>query len=351
MHHDRKGIAESTRTAGLRGENLEMTLPERLYVEVTNRCNLRCRTCVQYRGMPEAPRDLSRDEVMWIADQAPGTKSVVLHGIGEPLLNAELPRIVRGLKDRGLYVLFNSNGLLLTAELAEELVACGLDEFRVSFDAAKESTYATIRGSDKFSRLIENLAALIRLRDRSSRAKPRVSAWMVGTKENVRELPGLILLASRIGIDEVYLQRLVFPLDGPGYGAAGSDKVISDSMEEVREIVARSTLLSRRVNVRLMASGATAPCGSLNRDLREKAPWRRCRRLWEVAYITAWGNLLPCCISPFSLRDYNSLILGNVFEQGLENIWTGEKYLAFRRRHQSSNPPECCLGCGVEWSL
>ena len=39
---------------------------------------------------------------------------------------------------------------------------------------------------------------------------------MVGTKENLGDLPALILLASRVGIDEVYLQRLVYPLDGQG---------------------------------------------------------------------------------------------------------------------------------------
>jgi radical SAM protein with 4Fe4S-binding SPASM domain len=301
--------------------------------------------------MPEAPRDLSFDEVMWIAGQAPDLESVVLHGIGEPLLNKDLPQIVRGLKERGLHVLFNSNALLLTPELAKDLVAGGLDEFRASLDAAGESTYAGIRGSQKFSQVIDNLGFLTGMRRESPLSKPRVSVWMVGTRENVHDLPDLIVLASRIGIDEVYLQRLVYPLDGPGCGSASRDKAISDSMEDIREIVTRSTSLSRSLNIGLTASGLTDPSGSLHRNSREEAPWRRCRRPWEVAYITAWGNLLPCCISPFSVLDYDSLILGNVFEQGLERIWTGEKYSEFRRRHQSANPPENCTGCGVEWSI
>jgi MoaA/NifB/PqqE/SkfB family radical SAM enzyme len=301
--------------------------------------------------MPETPRDLSFDEVMWIVDQAPGLQSVVLHGIGEPLLNKELPRIIRGLKDRNVHVLFNSNALLLTPGLARELVEGGLDEFRASLDAAGESTYAGVRCSKKFSQLIENLSVLTRMRRESPSMRPKVSVWMVGTRENVHELPDLILLASRVGIDEVYLQRLVYPLDGPGYGSASREKAISGSMEEVREIVARSASLGKRLNVRLMASGLAEPDASLHRDSRQSAPWRRCRRPWEVAYITAWGNFLPCCISPFSRIDYDSLILGNVFEQGLEKVWTGEKYVEFRKRHQASNPPEGCLGCGVEWSL
>jgi radical SAM protein with 4Fe4S-binding SPASM domain len=288
---------------------------------------------------------------MRIAGQVPNLRRAVLHGIGEPLLNKELPQIIRGLKDKGAHVLFNSNALLLSPELARELVAGGLDEFRVSLDAAGESTYAGVRGVERFSDVMQNLATLIRVRNKSRGSKPSVSAWMVGTRENVHELPDMILLASRAGIDEVYLQRLVYPLDGAGSGLARRDKAISCSTEETREILARSMSLSRRLNIRLKASGLTAPRESLYRKSREEAPWRECRRPWEVAYITARGNLLPCCISPFSILDYDSLVLGNVFEQDLEKIWTGEKFSEFRRRHQSSNPPESCSGCGVEWSL
>lgn len=329
----------------------QIALPECLYLEVTNRCNLRCRACVQYRGMPEIPRDLSFDEVMQVAGQVPGLKRAVLHGIGEPLLNKELPRIVRGLKDRGVRVLFNSNGLLLGPELARELVSSGLDEFRASLDGATESAYAAVRGAEKFSEVMNKLAVLIRTRHELARSKPCVSAWMVGTRENVRDLPEMIRLASLAGIDEVYLQRLVYPLDGPGYGLARREKAISSSMEEVREIVTASMALSKRLNVRLMASGLTVPSESLNREPGEKEPWRRCKRPWEVSYMTAWGNLLPCCISPFSTLDYDSLVFGNVFGEGFENIWRGRKYQEFRARHQSSCPPESCRGCGMEWSL
>jgi MoaA/NifB/PqqE/SkfB family radical SAM enzyme len=329
----------------------KLALPECLYLEVTNRCNLRCRTCVQYRGMKEAPRDLSMDEVMRIADQVPGMKRAVLHGIGEPLLNGELPQIIRRLKDRDVHVLFNSNALLLSPELAEELVASGLDEFRVSLDAARESTYARVREAEGFSRVMKNLAVLIRARRKSRGSKPHVSAWMVGTHENVSDLPDLILLASRSGIDEVYLQRLVYPLDGPGYGLASRERAISGSSKDIPEIIAGSVALSKRLGIRLTASGLATPGESLHRRSREESPWRRCRRPWEVAYITASGNLLPCCISPFSILDYDSLILGNVFDEGFESIWRGEKYMEFRRRHQSFNPPASCIGCGVDWSL
>src|SRR5690349_8111108 len=87
------------------------TTPRELYIETTNRCNLACQTCPQSWGMPEAPADLTLDTVRRILDQAPFVQRVVLHGIGEPLLNKELPAIVREVKARGAYALFNTNGL------------------------------------------------------------------------------------------------------------------------------------------------------------------------------------------------------------------------------------------------
>ncbi len=332
-------------------ENTRVPLPECIYLEVTNRCNLRCRTCVQYLGMKETQRDLSAEEAKLIADQLPALKRAVLHGIGEPLLNQELPQIIRYFKHRAVYVLFNSNVLLLSPQWVEDLIESKLDELRVSLDAATELTYGRVRGSKNFSLAVKNIEALLNLRQKRRSATPRVSAWMTGTRENVEDLPNLVKLASEIGIDEVYLQRLVYPLDGPGHGLADREQAITGPPEDILRILQTSMALSRCLNIRLTASGLAIPKESLHRNPGEESPWRRCRRPWEVAYITAWGNLLPCCISPFSIFNYDSLILGNVFEQSLEKIWTGEMYLEFRRKHQSSDPPESCLGCGVEWSL
>ena len=63
--------------------------------------------------MAERFHDLSWERFLEITEQFPQLRRVVLHGIGEPLLNRELGRMIRHLKGRGAHVLFNSNGLLL----------------------------------------------------------------------------------------------------------------------------------------------------------------------------------------------------------------------------------------------
>ena len=58
----------------------------------------------------------------------------------------DLPRMVRYLKERGTYVLFNTNGTLLNKRKGLELIESGLDELRVSLDAAEPATFKIVRG-------------------------------------------------------------------------------------------------------------------------------------------------------------------------------------------------------------
>src|SRR5439155_1101046 len=64
------------------------TLPRSLYLETANRRDSKCQTCIRtFQGL-ERPADLTLAQVKAIAEQCPVLKRVVLHGIGEPLLNA-----------------------------------------------------------------------------------------------------------------------------------------------------------------------------------------------------------------------------------------------------------------------
>src|SRR6202011_196852 len=73
--------------------------PVCLYLEVTNRCNLLCETCPRTFEALEPPKDLSWELFTSIVDQLPGLARAVLHGVGEPMLVKQLPRMIRYLKD------------------------------------------------------------------------------------------------------------------------------------------------------------------------------------------------------------------------------------------------------------
>ena len=68
-------------------------------------------------------------------------------------------------------------------------------------------------------------------------------------------------------------------------------------------------------------------------------------------YVTANGNVLPCCISVFTDTPHEELILGNLFETPVAEVWNGERYRAWRAAMMDGEPPKACKGCGVAWSL
>ena len=69
--------------------------PVCVYLEVTNRCNLLCETCPRTFEALEPPADMSWALFMRIVDQVPNVARVVLHGVGEPMLVRDLPRMIR----------------------------------------------------------------------------------------------------------------------------------------------------------------------------------------------------------------------------------------------------------------
>ena len=80
---------------------LRPPLPRSLYLETTSRCNSLCETCILTFGGREPAKDLGWNEFRAVVDQFPALERVLLHGIGEPLLNRELVPMVAHLKARG----------------------------------------------------------------------------------------------------------------------------------------------------------------------------------------------------------------------------------------------------------
>ena len=329
--------------------------PPVVFIEVTNRCNLLCETCPRTFFEREPLKTLTFDEFVQIAEQFPEMRRASLHGIGEPLLNKDLPQIIKYLKGRDVEVIINSNGTLLTPAWQEALVKSGLDQYRCSIDGAKPETYARIRGANVLHKLVEGLAGLVETKARMRYETPQISIWCVGTQENLAELPDLVRLAAQLGVPEVYLQRMVYFAREPEqqYGFARDDRAIFGLDHDYQEeVITACEALSVELGVDFRASGARDPRHSLEAARpADFTPWQECMRPWTTAYITANGNCLPCCISPFATSNYSSLILGNLFERPFAEIWRDHLYQKFRTNLLSPHPHQACSSCGVYWSL
>src|SRR6185436_4066617 len=124
----------------------------------------KCATCPLTFSPQEAARQLSLEEFQGLVDQLPDLRRAVLQGVGEPLLNRDLAAMIRYLKSRDVYTVFNTNAALLTRRRQVELIESGLDELRVSLDSSTPESYARIRGIPAFERVVDNLGQMVRTR-------------------------------------------------------------------------------------------------------------------------------------------------------------------------------------------
>ena len=178
-------------------------------------------------------------------------------------------------------------------------------------------------------------------------ARPALSLWFTAMRENLDELPALIDLAARIGVPAVYVQRLVFYERGL---ATAAQSLYRGLQAREEALLAAEAERATALGVGLQASGLGSPHDSLAGAAGAR-PWAACHRPWTTTYITANGNVLPCCISPFSTRDYAGLIAGNALQTPFAEIWNGRAYLARRAALGTGTPLHPCELCGDCWSL
>jgi MoaA/NifB/PqqE/SkfB family radical SAM enzyme len=327
-------------------------LPRELYLETTNRCNELCDQCPRTHLKREADRDLSLEEVIAITDQLPVLERVVLHGLGEPLLNPQLPQIIAHLRKRGAMVLFNSNAVALSERLGRALIEADLSELRISLDGATARTYARVRGvSEKtLPKIVRNLARFTQIQRELGATQPRLSFWFTAMRENLPELPRLVDIALETGVGELYVQRLIYF----GSGLAREEQALFQrAQQEEIAIIEQTQQRCAAHGLRFRATGSSTPIDYLHKTAEEQArrPWSPCQRPRKLAYITATGNVFSCCFAPFHPGPASTRVLGNVFAQPFAEIWNGPRYRAFRAAFESDEPWDQCAGCGSKWSL
>jgi cyclic pyranopterin phosphate synthase len=126
-----------------------------LRISVTDRCNFRCRYCMPrehfgpgFSFLPKA-QILSFEEITRVARVLveQGVRKLRITG-GEPLLRAELWKLVRSLRDvGGAELALTTNGALLAAQAAA-LEHAGLERITVSLDALDDATFTAMNGTD-----------------------------------------------------------------------------------------------------------------------------------------------------------------------------------------------------------
>jgi MoaA/NifB/PqqE/SkfB family radical SAM enzyme len=109
----------------------------RVYVEITNICNMRCSFC---HGHSRQPRTMTALEFAHILEQLEGkTQYVYYHLMGEPLTHPSLPDFIREANGRGFKSVVTTNGTLL-ARRGRELIDAGVYKVSISLHSFEDGS-------------------------------------------------------------------------------------------------------------------------------------------------------------------------------------------------------------------
>ena len=102
---------------------------KKVYVEITNICNMNCSFC---HGHKRQPRRMNYQEFCHILDQLTDqTKYIYYHLMGEPLTHPEIGTFMKTAKERGFHSILTTNGTLLDKR-GDELIGAGLHKVNLS---------------------------------------------------------------------------------------------------------------------------------------------------------------------------------------------------------------------------
>jgi MoaA/NifB/PqqE/SkfB family radical SAM enzyme len=189
---------------------------KRVYVEVTNKCNLNCSTCmrnvwdVKFGTMPRETFERILAGLGNFADKP----ELFFGGYGEPLSHPGILKMVEQAKVAGYRVSLITNGILLTEPVVDRLIDVGLDMLWVSLDGASPECYADVRLGDALPVVLQNLSYLrtqkyLRFGGSNWSGHPKLGIAFVAMQRNIHDLNEVIRMGNRLGAVEFSISNVL----------------------------------------------------------------------------------------------------------------------------------------------
>lgn len=317
------------------GELTPLALPASLYLTVTERCNLRCQHCITLAPERTAT-GRARTMQPWLLDAlgdglaaadyfgfAHGGESLVA-----PIFKDLLRRIQTARGGRPYTVHLLSNGMLLTPQTVEELVALGLNSLAVSLDGVTAETNDFIRLGADLRVIAHNLRHAVALRQHRG-VDLRIGISTVVLAENVDELPALGRLAVELGLDWLKVEE-AYPIND--FTKKSLLRPRSRRPQEALLALRRIVEPAGIVVIDHLAPPTGCPCTASDPayaefrssdDFANRARFLPCRAAWELLCVDPDGTVHPV--------DYAHPPLGNLLTTPLVELWHSEPAQRLRR--------------------
>lgn len=287
---------------------------KKLQIEITSRCNLRCKHCYVYEKDGQKMLELPVEKIKDIIAKAKraGAEVISLTG-GEPFLREDIFDILTYINNKNMAAIILSNGTLINQAIAKKLSTLRNIYMAISLDGPKEA-HENLRGVEgcfnKTLRGIKNLLSHgipVRINFTVNRYSLGKSKELIGTLKKLGyDKPprlGVILSLGRAQSNNV------------GVTVAEFSGEFADYWEAVKELLGMG-----KYPVKALEGN---DCGVGGDSLA----------------VTSEGNIIPC--PPLNRKPF---ILGNVYDDKLSDVWNHSKRLK-KIRGIDTRRNKKCMSC------
>ena len=223
---------------------------------------------------------------------------LMLYFQGEPLLNADLFRMISYAKKRRIYTATSTNGHFLNDENAQNIVESGLDRLIISMDGTDQETYEKYRREGDWETVRKGVKEVVKWKTKLKSSGPFLILQFIVFKHNEHQLQEIKRLGRELEVNKVEIK---------------SAQVYN--FKNDTEFIPQNLKYSRYVR------GADGQW-ELKKPVRN-----HCFRMWGGAVITWDGRLVPCCFDKDARHQ-----MGRLDNHSLREIWNMNEYRKFRNQ-------------------
>lgn len=312
-------ISEKTLTEKTRAElafstkNLKFKAPIYASFQILDICNLKCIHCFN-DSKSNNTKIMPLNDVKNVIDQL-SDFGVFILGLtgGETLMHPNILEIIKYATSKRMQITMNSNGTLLTYDLAKKLKENGLNSLHISIDGRKEH-HNSIRGTEyAFDKSIEALKI-------AKEVGLNPTIFNVVLKNNIEDVDYMLDLAKELDV-AINIRRFI-PI-----GRGANEQALMLDSDDVTHLL---NTIDSHINKNVIIDR----CYIFN---SRKANCRTCNK--TVCTITKDGNLFPC---PYVQAD--ELKLGNIFSNNIKDLYCNIDKHIFLDVHKE-NLSDPCNSC------
>lgn len=291
------------------GATVLKSYPRRLVLELTNACNMNCvmcgRTAAKFKNTTfNMDTFYSLEPIMDVIEE------VTLMGWGEPTMHPHFIDMLDVINKHSARKYFCTNGLNLP-KIKQSIFDFNVDVFAVSLDGAKAETNDQIRRGSKFDLITTELKDIVRIKKERGLKYPWINFVFCAMRQNLHELPDMVRLASKIGIEEVKIVYLT------AFSQEMEQETLWGETNEVRDVFGKSVEVAEELGIQIKLPHL------VGEDIAGEKYHKDCFVAWRDFFVGSDGFVRPCMSTPVKFFPYD-------IKKSFTEMWNHETFKRYR---------------------